>query len=64
MFVFAEKLPGLSVKYLESLPFFEFHEYRILLDKKLEAENKEASKQQSDYDAQSKSMRKPFKNKK
>lgn len=57
MFVFAEKMPGLSVQYLETLPFFEFFEYRMLLDKKLDAEQKEATKQQQEYAKSQKSFK-------
>lgn len=61
IFVLAKRNPGLHADYLNSIPFWEFQEYRILLDKELEAEQKEAEQQKAEFNKQQSQMRKPFK---
>lgn len=48
IFALCEKIPGLSAKYLESLQYFDFIEYKILLEQKMKAEKEEAEKHSAD----------------
>lgn len=43
-----KRSPGLHASYLEDLPFYEFMEYRNILDEELKAELAEAEKQKAE----------------